>query len=729
MKLSIRLWVIIFSVSILGTGLLAGTSLLLTRRETMRLINENSVNLAKHQAAELKDWFDMSMAAARTAAGIMEHYEDIPAEDRRGFFDAVQKGLLEKNPDILGIWTIWEPDVLDGMDAVYADTYGTDRTGRYIPWWTRSDGGFAVEASVEYDTAPYYQTPLQTGRELATEPTVWELAGRPILMIDIAVPVKKQGKVIAVVGVDIDLSTIQRVIADLKPFGDGVAAMFDSHGIVCAHFDPERIGKSLLETEKDLAGAYLPDFAQAVAAGRAFSFPAYETQRGGGADVFTIPVSIGNQLDPWSLMIAVPRKTTMAPLNFIIIISLVIAGGTLVCMSAGAFFAARSISRPIVKLAASLKDISEGEGDLTRQADVHAHDEIGDLARYFNITVEKIRLLLLVIKKQSAALFAIGNELAGNMTETAGAINEITAAIQSIKGQVINQATGVTETKAAVEQIALNIGKLNGYVDRQSVSVAQSSAAVEQMIAHIQSATRTLIKNSGNVKELIDASGIGRAGLQKVAADIQEIARESEGLLAINAVMENIAGQTNLLSMNAAIEAAHAGEAGKGFAVVAGEIRKLAESSGEQSKTIAAVLKRIQESIDKIRASTESVLNKFEAIEGGVRTVSEQEETIRSAMEEQSTGSKQILDAIGQLNEAARMVKGGSEEMLAGTHQIIAESKNLELATREITDGMNGMAAEADQINAAVNRVHTISGMNKENIGVLVTEVSKFKVE
>ncbi|MDR0723154.1 MAG: methyl-accepting chemotaxis protein, partial [Treponema sp.] len=144
---------------------------------------------------------------------------------------------------------------------------------------------------------------------------------------------------------------------------------------------------------------------------------------------------------------------------------------------------------------------------------------------------------------------------------------------------------------------------------------------------------------------------MGRTGLQEVANDIQEIERESAGLLEINAVMENIASQTNLLSMNAAIEAAHAGEAGKGFAVVADEIRKLAESSSEQSKTISTVLNKIKESINKITTSTAEVLLNFEAINEGVKTVTDQETTVRNAMEEQGIGSKAILESIASLNE------------------------------------------------------------------------------
>src|SRR5215510_4238466 len=203
------------------------------------------------------------------------------------------------------------------------------------------------------------------------------------------------------------------------------------------------------------------------------------------------------------------------------------------------------------------------------------------------------------------------------------------------------------------------------------------------MLANIQSVTQTLVKNKDNVEELLQASEVGRSGLQDVAGDIQEIARESEGLLEINSVMENIASQTNLLSMNAAIEAAHAGEAGKGFAVVADEIRKLAESSSVQSKTISTVLKKIKSSIDKITSSTDNVLKKFEAIEGSVKVVADQEDNIRNAMEEQGQGSKQVLHAISNVNEITRKVEASADEMLGGSKEVIRESANLEKATQE----------------------------------------------
>jgi methyl-accepting chemotaxis protein len=388
----------------------------------------------------------------------------------------------------------------------------------------------------------------------------------------------------------------------------------------------------------------------------------------------------------------------------------------------------RVFLKPLGGMVSDLNQIAS-DWDLTRNLKIRRRDELGNLAELLNLTFGKMRELLKGIDGQAAVLANIGEELAGNMNKSAGAINEITSNLQNLKGKVLNQSASVNETTTTMEQINVNIDKLSNHVERQTQSVAQSSSAIEEMLANIPSVTKTLIKNAANVQELMNASGVGHTGLQEVAANIQEIARESEGLLEINSVMENIASQTNLLSMNAAIEAAHAGEAGRGFAVVAGEIRKLAENSSKQSKTIGEVLKKIKTSIDKITHSTGNVLNKFEAINDGVKTVADQEDNIRNAMEEQGAGSKQILEAIGQVNEITQQVKGGSTEMLEGSREVIHESKNLDMVTAEITRGINDMVSGAEHINSAISRVNELSRQNRDNIDALVREMSKFKVE
>jgi methyl-accepting chemotaxis protein len=723
----------IMAVTIVGIGVLLTTVLFIARKQTTSLVFSQTNHLAEKEAAEISVWMETNFSIARSLAQLMEGFEQFEVSQRRSLYNALLRQTVVENPGLASAWTIWEPNVLDGLDAEYANTGGTDASGRFIPTWSRTDtGGTEVQFSQGYDDpdAEFYAPVMRTGNETVTEPFFYTIGGADVLISSLVVPIRKNGQPIGVVGVDVAVSGIQEMIADIRPYEGCIAASFSNGGLVTAHFDASRLGKPMIETEADMAGPYLANLVNAVKTGAEYDFENVVNVGGKNQHygILTVPYAVGHSTTPWALALAIPIAVINAPILSLLRISLIITAVMLLAMAVAAFLISQSISNPIKYMMSVVTGL--GEGDLTgKLTTINRKDEIGDMAKVFNGTMEKIKNLVYTIKQQTAALFDIGNELSSNMTETAAAINEITANIQSIKGRVVNQSASVTETNATMEQITVNIEKLNTHVDHQSESVAQSSAAVEEMLASIQSVSQTLVKNAGNVRELMESSEVGRSGLQEVASDIQEIARESAGLLEINAVMENIASQTNLLSMNAAIEAAHAGEAGKGFAVVADEIRKLAENSGEQSKTISTVLKKIKDSIDKITVSTDSVLNKFEAIDSGVRTVSEQEENIRNAMEEQNAGSKQILEAIGQLNEVTRMVKDGSTQMLEGSRQVIQESQNLELVTQEISNGMNEMATGADEINVAVNRVNSISGDNKENIDVLVREVSRFKVE
>jgi methyl-accepting chemotaxis protein len=728
MKLRIRLSIIV--IAILAV-VVATISIILLRQASglqMATSRESTERLAAEEAATIKGRYDGYMRVAHAAAGILSAYEDVEENLRRTRFNFNLRSLLESEARIVGIFAAWKPGSIDKLNSQYIDQPGAAADGSYAPWFTQRSG------TMEYLDFNEYDDVIRSleDKEQVGDPVPAVVNGKNTNLVRFTVPIKNdRNEVVGAVGLNVDTAYLQPLVEEMISIDPdiGAAAVYTTNGTIIASYVPERIGKNVREADAALYGAHVNTVFEAIQKGEQLEVTEYSSVLQSNVVIQFAPFVVGESGTAWSMMIGVPEDRILEEINQMTIFTIILAAIAIVLTAVIIYFVAGTITKPIVNVSATLKDISEGEGDLTKSINLKTKDEIGDLARYFNATLDKIKNLVLTIKNQSAALFDIGNELASNMTETAAAINEITANIQSIKGRVINQSASVTETNATMEQITVNIDKLNTNVEQQTSSVAQSSSAIEEMLANIQSVTQTLIKNAENVKDLSEASEVGRTGLQDVAQDIQEISRESEGLLEINSVMENIASQTNLLSMNAAIEAAHAGEAGKGFAVVADEIRKLAESSGEQSKTISTVLKKIKEAIDKITRATDEVLNKFEAIDSGVKTVSDQEENIRNAMEEQSTGSQQILEAIGKLNELTQQVKGGSLEMLEGSKEIITEGKNLEMVTQEITNGMNEMATGADQINIAVTQVNTISGQNKDNIDILVKEVSKFKVE
>jgi len=387
-------------------------------------------------------------------------------------------------------------------------------------------------------------------------------------------------------------------------------------------------------------------------------------------------------------------------------------------------FFLQMIFSPFTKINVILKAL--GEGDLTKKIDSVKDNEIGELLGYFNITVGKIRELIGTIKYRINGLNHTSFELSANMEKTSTAVEQITSNLDSMRELMVKQETGAEEAGKAVGSIKTNIDSLKEIIEEQTESVNMSSSAIEEMTANIHSVTQTLIENGKNVNVLTEASENGKTGLQLVAQEIKEIAHDSEGLLQINSLMKNIASQTNILSMNAAIEAAHAGETGKGFAVVADEIRKLAESSSEQSKTTAAMLKKIKASIDNITKSSDDVLERFNAIDTSVKTVSVHEQNIRNAMEEQEVGGKQILESISKLRDITFSVKKGSDNMAESGETLIQETDGFIKTSKETVEGMNEILKGINQINISVSQVNEMSMENNRNFDSLKQETEKF---
>ena len=570
----------------------------------------------------------------------------------------------------------------------------------------------------------WFQSAIK-GKSYVTEPFLSQITKN--MQILFAVPVYDDANtIIGVLSAAVPGKLLSEEISDIVVGKTGECYIVGLTGTAIAHKNFEIVTKQQNAIEMAKKDASLNSLA-------AFTKYALDTDKSevgyyeyGGIEYIASYATV--MLTGWTVIIRAPvdefMETVKALRISIRIMGIILFAASIIVV----YIIAYRMMRPVQAVVAALQDIARGEGDLTVRLPVFGNDEITNLSAYFNETIEKIALSIRAVGTNSESMEEIGNELASNMTETASAIHQISANIEGVKQQAMTQAASVTETAATIEEIVRTIKQLNASIETQAASVAQSSASVEQMVANIASITKTLENTDGTIKKLASATGDGKETVVTANTVTQKIAEESGSLLEASSVIQHIASQTNLLAMNAAIEAAHAGEAGKGFAVVADEIRKLAEDSATQGKAITATLKILSGEIETLSNSSRTAEEKFNTIFNLSEQVKSMSDRLTEAMREQENGSREVLTAIKNINMVTVEVSEGSAEMLKGGEGVAGEMQKLNNLTRIITDSMNEMAAGAVQINNAVQEVNEITQKNKQNIESLVSEVNKFKV-
>ncbi len=648
------------------------------------------------------------------------------ASDTAQIIDAKVLIFLQLLEDLAGMSSIRNPSIpiWDKMAILKKEAARNDRILE-LDIADMQGNFYSVDGHI-YDVRerPYFKV-ASSGKNFVSEPYIEKASGK--LVNTLAVPINDENRnIIGILTADAPGTRLSDDIDDITIGKTGYCFILGLNGTTIAHKNRDLVinQDNFQETAKtDESFASIANFAKKAMAETVSSVGYYNFN---GLD------NIGSyatmQTTGWTVIVRAPIEEFMDEVNTLGYSMIALGVILLIVALIFVLFIARAMVQPVRTVVDALKNISQGEGDLTVRLPLIGNDEVTELSEYFNQTIAKIGSSIKAVETNSRTMRDIGDELASNMTETASAVNQISANIEGVKQQTLTQAASVTETASTIEEIIRTIENLNGSIETQAASVAQSSAAIEEMVANIDSISRTLEKTDTVIKDLASATSDGKETLVSSGNITQTIAEESGSLMEASNVIQHIASQTNLLAMNAAIEAAHAGEAGKGFAVVADEIRKLAEESSAQGKTITSTLKNLGSEIETLSSASKTVEEKFNSIFTLSEQVKQMSARLTEAMREQGNASKEVLAAIRDINSVTVQVSDGSSEMLKGGNEMAKEMHKLDDLTRVITDSMNEMAAGASQINNAIQEVSQITEKNRESIGNLADEVKKFKV-
>ncbi|MDR2159850.1 MAG: methyl-accepting chemotaxis protein [Treponema sp.] len=388
----------------------------------------------------------------------------------------------------------------------------------------------------------------------------------------------------------------------------------------------------------------------------------------------------------------------------------------------------RMIFVPLKQVSLPMEEIAEGEGDLTISIPPMGNNEVGHLALHFNRFSGKLREIMKTIDGSVRELTSNAINLQGEAAGMEEALEEIFEGIENIRNQARNQNDRAQAAHDGIKLIEQRIGGLEAMLSRQLSAVQQSSAAVNEMTARIQSAAENIHRVGIRFEQLVRNAESGRENQRETGNCVAMIVQQTENLIKANSAINKIAARTNLLSMNAAIEAAHAGDAGKGFAVVAEEIRNLSETATGQSKTIKGHIEEIQETIKRIVGASEKSTASFDNIDADIRDLSSMIAGVQGAVGEQNTEIRTIFHAVKEIDESARSISGEASGMKNDSAPVFAGIEELVKNATRILEHTEMFIRQISEMKQAARQVLTVASRNGVNAQDVLHSVERFKI-
>jgi methyl-accepting chemotaxis protein len=551
-----------------------------------------------------------------------------------------------------------------------------------------ADGGFIylddpawqAPAGFDHTKRPWFIKAMNSMQTVMTDPNTDEITGEKVITFSRHI-FNANKESIGVFSIDILATTIAQRVEDMKISAHSSSYIVDAGG-------------QLIMDDGSSFFARHPRYK--IYAGRAFDTDGYFDFNLMRNQYF---ISMPLPSTSWYLISVGQASDFIEGVQNVLIITLCTL---ILSILFGFLFLSKTLRRPLREIFNQFGAMSGG--DFTKSIEQSPMiKEMATLAQQFNTFSAKMRTIFTEFAKGTEELEENNRKTLLKIQEAEKHIAEIDASIAAMDNEVANQITAKHNTIEIVKDTTVKIENVTRLIEGQAASVAESSAAIEELAANIKSIDHNMTQVTEHLSNLAASSEEGKKNITASDRLMKAIIEKSNVLSTTNKVIEDIAARTNLLAMNAAIEAAHAGEAGKGFAVVAGEIRNLAVSSSEQLKISETNIKETLNLIEQISVTSEHVDNSFEGIHSGIGMLVNQAENVRMALYEQSSGSQQIVKALTEINEATIQIKDEAEMMRKAGINTIAEINTLQEGDARLSNHMKTIKEDSKNIGVTVN--------------------------